>query len=404
MRVLTWVLVIVAAGLASQLPLRISTPAWQAHLPKGAAQTLSSYLVLAGVGGAALAGVALLRQPSVGMAVAGLVGLGAAAIAGSYIQQIRLADDALRSAFGSGWEATIPTDRRDAMLSDRWRWALPRGPDPRHEPDVVYARLPDGRELLADVWRPNPQVEPSGLALVYVHGGYYQLLDKDSGTRPLFRHLTRQGHVVVDLGYRLVDETDIVGMVGDVKRGIAWIKDHARSLDVDPERVVVAGASSGGNLALLAAYTPGHPLLTPGGLVSDTSVRAVVSYYGVHDFPVFAQLPGDDDLLSRLLGDSYEQAPGRYELGSPVHHVSDTAPTTLLVQGLHDQPHLIDAGRDLAAALDGAGVRVANVELPATDHAFDLILGQVSAPGMAALYDLERFLAVVAHESRTSTS
>ena len=400
MRVLVWALVALSFGLATQLLIRITTPAWQAHIPKGAAQTLAAYLVLAALLAASLAVALFLRQTSASMAVAAFLGLAAALLAGSYLYEVRAPSDALNAAFGPEWEERIPAEQKAGMLAARWRWALPGGADPRWERDVVYAKLPEiDRELLADVWQPPHGVTPSGLALIYVHGGYYEMLDKDSGTRPLFRHLTRQGHVVMDLSYRLVDETDLVGMVGDVKRGIAWMKDHAGSYGVDPDRIVTAGASAGGNLALLAGYTPGDPLLTPDDLLADdTSVRAVVAYYGVHDWPAFARLFGNDDLSSRLMGGTFEQVPERYRLASPVFHVDANTPTTFLAQGMHDQQHLIDAGRRLQRTLVEAGGRVANVELARTDHAFDLILGRISPPGMAALYELERFLAVIANE------
>ena len=63
----------------------------------------------------------------------------------------------------------------------------------------------------------------SGLAVVYLHGGAWYGLDKDVGTRPLFRHLAAQGHVVVDVAYRLFPETDLPGMVADAKRALAWV-------------------------------------------------------------------------------------------------------------------------------------------------------------------------------------
>ena len=73
-----------------------------------------------------------------------------------------------------------------------------------------------------------------------------------------------------------------------------------------------------------------------------------------------------------------------------------TALATVLLQGLHDVAHLVEANRRLAEALEQAHVPVANAELPRTDHAFDLILPRISPSGIAALYELERFLALLA--------
>lgn len=401
MKTLVWILVILSIALASQLPLRITTGVWQAHVPKALAQALAAYLVVTALTGSALAVWLFLRQPSAGMGVAAFQGVAAVLLCGNYLYQVRVPNDALIQAFGPEWEQQIPVERAEAMLQRRWRWTLPHGADPRWERDVVYWRLPaTDRELLADLWQPPEGVETSGLALIYVHGGYYEMLDKDSGTRPLFRHLARQGHVVMDISYRLVDEADIFGMVDDVKRAVAWMKDHTIGYGVDPERIVLAGSSSGGNLSLLAAYTPGHEQMTPDDVNGDTSVRAAVAYYGVHDWPAFSRL-SNDSLAPRLLGGTLEEVPHRYELASPVFHVDVDTPPTLLVQGLHDQQHLVDANRNLHRALVDAGIPAANVEIPETDHGFDLMppgLGPISPPGISALYDLERFLALIAYQ------
>ncbi len=88
----------------------------------------------------------------------------------------------------------------------------------------------------------------------------------------------------MDVAYRLCPEVDIYGMIGDVKRAIAWMKANASRYGVNPEKIVLGGGSAGGHLALLAGYTPQHPELTPEDLKSaDLSVCGVISYYGPTD-------------------------------------------------------------------------------------------------------------------------
>jgi acetyl esterase/lipase len=239
--------------------------------------------------------------------------------------------------------------------------------------------------------------------------------------------------VVVDVAYRLFPETDLPGMVADTKRALAWVKDHAADLQIRPDRIVVAGGSAGGHLALLAAYAPDDPALTPAELASsDPRVCGVVSLYGQADLaahyhhtsqhktcrpddpqpdwdapppPWVRRLVGPDagrlhlvpgGRLDWLVGGTPSQLPDRYAQLSPLHRVHPGCPPTLLVHGDHDQMAPVAAMRRLQRRLEQAGVPVTGVYLPHTDHAFDLLATAWSPPARTAIHVLERFLAVLA--------
>jgi acetyl esterase/lipase len=297
--------------------------------------------------------------------------------------------------------------------------------------DVVFARVPGtGQPLLCDVWQPPRGVSSSGLALVYLHGSGWYLSDKDVGTRPFFRHLSSQGHVIVDVAYRLCPEVDMWQMVGDVKRAVAWIKANAAEYGVDPARVVLAGGSAGAHLALLAAYAPDHHDLTPDELAgADLTVRAVVAFYGPTDLraivdynedlirwqgdnsrPAAGVAPGGrfgwgteqlDRTLSSpctpddLVGGMPDAVPEMYDLGSPLHHAGPGCPPTYLVHGTHDMLVPVASARALYQKLVAADVPAVYLELPQTDHAFDLVLPYLSPPAQVAWYEVERFLALM---------
>jgi acetyl esterase/lipase len=352
-------------------------------------------------------------------AAAGLLG---AAISAIYIALVTVSQPGFALAFGKDWKSRIPPSRESHMLKRRWNLGWPRTREPRWERDIPFWTIPDtDRKLLCDLWQPPEDVAPSGLSFLYLHGGAWYIGDKDFATRPLFRHLASQGHVIIDVAYRLCPEVDIYGMVGDVKRAVAWMKANGARYQVNPERIVLGGASAGGHLALLAAYTPHHPLLTPPDVQEcDLSVRAVVSYYGPTDLracyhhldqkrliglpKVEIGLPGAADLkknfadagrLDALLGGHLHEVPEVYELASPVTHVRAGCPPTLLIQGEPDVIEPAAAARELYRQLVECGSLAVNMIFPLTNHAFDLLLPQVSPPTHAALYYLERFLALM---------
>jgi acetyl esterase/lipase len=360
-----------------------------------------------------------------------------------YVLRVAAPHAGFERAFGPDWQRQIALEQQAHMLQRRWVGRLPSHQGVRWERDVSFWTIPGAdRELLCDLWQPPEGVNPSGLAFIYLHGGAWHWTDKDFNTRSFFRHLAAQGHVVMDVAYRMCPEVDIYGMVGDVKRAIAWLKANADVYGVDPARVVVAGGSSGGHLALLAAYAPDHAGLTPEDVKdagADTSVRAVVAAYAGTDMRAFYRHfdatfgslvqgfePGESSTLFRilgtvtewvmgssaeelevpdfsidwmmgnLLGGSPEEVPEVYELASPITHVGSGSPPTLLLQGEHDCFQPAQLSRALHHKLVASGVPSVYVEFPQTEHGFDLLLPRYAPAAQAALYDLERFLALMA--------
>ena len=212
--------------------------------------------------GALTAALGAIRRSRFAM-ITGVLG---ASVGTYYITRVTASHDGLERAFGPDWKQRIRPDAERRMLQHRRSMRLPRVPAPRWARDVPFWTIPGtDRQLLADIWEPAAGVERTGTAIVYLYGGSWHFFDKDVLTRPLFRQLTAQGHVVMDAAHRSCPETDVIGMVGDVHRAVAWIKANAERYGIDPERVVVMGGSSGAHIALLAAYAPARAQPGPGG-------------------------------------------------------------------------------------------------------------------------------------------
>jgi acetyl esterase/lipase len=260
------------------------------------------------------------------------------------------------------------------------------------------------------------------MALVFLHGSGWHYADKDFGTRHFFKHLSRQGHVIVDVAYSLAPSTDLFGMMDDVKGAIIWTKEHAQELTILEDRVVLMGGSAGGHLALLAAYTSGDSRFDPTALRKSTSVCGVVSYYGPTDLQAqydrldelpkleggkpfermfmrylenrtgFKPIPVHQ-LLPNLLGGIPSDVLERYGNGSPITHVSSSCPPTLLLQGMHDFTGVAPQAVQLHESLLRAGATSFLFLLPDTEHGFDLYKPKWSPAAQSATYVTERFLA-----------
>lgn len=253
--------------------------------------------------------------------------------------------------------------------------------------DVEFA-APGGRSLRLDVYRPHdstrrePQTDvaarPLSPAVIVIHGGSWS-----GGAKSDFaaydRWLAAGGRVVFDVEYRLANGAQrFPAQVLDVKCAIAWVKSHAAQYHVDPERLALLGRSAGGQLALLAAYAANDPTLKPDSCgADDTSVRAVISFYGPTDLAWDYTHPGRPDVidtprvLENYLGGSPASAPQAYASASPVEHVSAQSPPTLFLHGGHDQLVRAENVERIMPKLTAAGVAVTYVYLPWANHGFD---------------------------------
>lgn len=403
-----------------------------------AAYELSGFRVMAGALSPIL-GVVSTISALLGMkrrdSTTALLGAVGAIAAGRHIIQSTRPHTEFDQAFGPGWEQRIPPTVRSRMLPRRYSPAPTPLPDVPWQQDLVYAiHTETGDPLLCDLWEPSDEVSRTGLGVIYLHGGGWHHFDKDSQTRPFFRHLARQGHVIMDVAYTLAPKATLFPMVADVKRAIAWMKTEGADYGVNPEHVVLMGGSAGAHLALLTAYTANDPQFQPDDVKIDTSVCAVVSYYGTADLRAgFAHIPaffgspdGPKGSLAKqmwddieeflreerilppygkythpykfypgLLGGTINEVPEMYRIASPIVHVKSSSPPTMLIQADNDVFFSPDQDASLYEVLCQAGVTAVHLVYENTDHGFDLVSPRLSPPARSVTYDVERFLAMM---------
>ena len=193
------------------------------------------------------------------------------------------------------WIGLAMSVRRSFAARHEIREALRELPDPdpatedvpvRVERNVVFGRA-GARNLRLDVHAPAEPPAPGAPrrpALVQVHGGGWVIGFKDRQGQLLMRRLAAQGWVCVNVDYRLSPMATFPDHLVDVKRAIAWLREHADDYGIDPTFVAVTGGSAGGHLAALTALTAGRPEYQPGFESADASVQAAVPFYGVYDF------------------------------------------------------------------------------------------------------------------------
>lgn len=204
---------------------------------------------------------------------------------------------------------------------------------------------------------------PAGKAgapiLVFVHGGYWQRLDKNDFDY-VAEPFVAAGAAVVNVNYTLIPAATMDEIVREVRAAVAWAWREAGSFNGDPARLHVAGHSAGGHLTLMAAMTEwdGFAPGLPAGLVK--SATAVSGVYDLEPVRLSAQNAG--------LG--LDAAAARRN--SPMLYVRGSLPPLTLAVGAGETGEFIRQQRDFAAALAKAGAAVETLEIAGRHH-FDVV-------------------------------
>jgi acetyl esterase/lipase len=211
---------------------------------------------------------------------------------------------------------------------------------------------------------------------------------------PLLNHLASNGWIGFNIDYRLSPRATLPDHVIDVKRAIAWVRENAEDLKIDPHRICLTGGSAGGHLTALAALTADDTSLQPGFEHADTSVAAAVPFYGVYDMADIGgtYYPELREWLFRkiVIKRDWEAEPKAYEAVSPTYRVHAGAPPFLVFHGDRDSLVPVQDARTFVERLRAVSRSdVLYVELPGAEHAFDLI---PSVRTVRVVEGIERFL------------
>lgn len=221
------------------------------------------------------------------------------------------------------------------------------------------------RCLALDLYLPA-QAAGTPPLVVFVHGGGWQ-----SGYRaefaPLAAQLARRGYAAATISYRLAREAPYPAAVDDAQTAVRWLRANASRYGFDPQRLVLAGGSAGGQIASLAGVTAN--LAAPGA-----TVQAIVNIDGLSDFTSPEARTHEDDprknpsAAGLWLGGRYSEQPERWRQASPITHVHAGMPAILFIGS--GQPRFAVGREAMRAKMAGVGVDSETVMLSEAPHSF----------------------------------
>lgn len=244
--------------------------------------------------------------------------------------------------------ATAISETYELADTNTFEWNGPHGP------------------LTARLYRPSD--ESSLPVILFFHGGGFVFTTMEQYDPMCSKLAAISGCAVLSVDYRLSPEHPFPVPVEEALFAAAWLGEHAESLGLDPERIIVSGESAGANLAAVVAQKAGKDrvpniayqiLLCP--LTDWSGEYESKENYGTGYFLTKALL---DCCAGHYLGQWSRENP----LASPLFgETADVAPA-LVVTAEYDP--LRDEGERYAHKMIESGVKVTLKRYPGMIHLF----------------------------------
>ena len=249
------------------------------------------------------------------------------------------------------------------------------------QPNLVYGER-GGIPLMFGQYSPK---QPCGAAVIFVNSGGFEsgklvqytainptswrflqaneLTVEGSDPIPLleqfsFADLLGAGFTVFDVRHSNAPHT-VDAMLEDVRAAVAYISGHAAEFSIDPDRIGIFGASSGGYLAIAAGLTAKQS--------EQRLISAIAAYYpagfdflaDIEAFPQIKEgLPAlavdDDDLQAVSIKNLYRAG----------------GPPTLIIYGDRDFPFIVNPCSSICSEFPKAGIETKCVVIEGAAHEF----------------------------------
>jgi acetyl esterase/lipase len=222
---------------------------------------------------------------------------------------------------------------------DAFRNAVLLGQGSYVNANQVYATA-SGRELKLDVYGPLSNAKVP--VLLNFHGGGWVAGSREGASLTALPYL-QMGFAVVNAEYRLARTALAPAAVEDALCALQWIGRNADKYHFDLSKVVVAGNSAGGHLALATGMIPADSPFTnqcaanepewSGPYVNPApKVAAVINWYGITDVADMLQGPNVRSYAVQWFGSMDNRLALARQL-SPVSYVRASGPAVLTIHG-----------------------------------------------------------------------
>jgi acetyl esterase/lipase len=243
-----------------------------------------------------------------------------------------------RAQLDAAYNNTAAVPARGAIVAD---WAA-RSATVRREHaghlDLAYGE--SARERL-DLFL---AADPNAPTLAFIHGGYWQMNDKENFAFVAEGLLPRGINLAV-VEYTLAPAARLDRIVAELRRAVGWLAAHLGDYGADPARLYVSGHSAGGHLTATTMPLP--------------AVRGGLAISGIYDL---------EPIRLNYLNDNLGLDPAEAARNSPLLHLPARANDLVIAYGTNELPELCRQSIAYARAWSERGLPGRLLPVDGADH------------------------------------
>ena len=231
--------------------------------------------------------------------------------------------------------------------------------------NIVYAKVKDWEGKM-DIYLPPKGNEPTPV-VINIHGGGWNHGVKESQTG--FNTFFKIGFAVANIEYRLTGQATAPAAVEDTRCALICLIRNAKALNIDVNKIVIMGGSSGGHLGLMGGLLGNDHKFDANCIgVENIKVAAIIDKYGITDVWDWGYGTNiTSKSATRWLGDKANDKKFAMSV-SPITYVNKNSPPTFIVHGDADPTVPYQQSVDLHKKFVEAGVKTELITVPGGGH------------------------------------
>lgn len=215
-----------------------------------------------------------------------------------------------RAQLDAAYNNTAHVPERGAIITD---WTARSAAVRERHPDFLDLAYGDNpRERLDLLLAPDPRAP----TLVFLHGGYWQMHNKETFAF-LAEGLLPLGINLAVVEYTLAPAARLDRIAAEVRKAVRWLSERLADYGADPAQLYISGHSAGGQLAAM--------------IMPLSSVRGGLAISGIYDLE-----PIRLNYLNQKLGLDADEA---YR-NSPLFHLPEKTGELVIAFGTRELPEL----------------------------------------------------------------